>query len=703
MTMRDGAADRPIPLLAGRVGRLAAAIAWLVVMVAGCAKTSKAPAKPSVDTTPAGNETSASDGVGVTALAAGGDTTCALDSAGAVWCWGDVFTGVVDRPVRIEGLPPARQVAVANDHACALSREGAVWCWGRDGIKRAVGDPTKPPQQPILVPELGTVTTIATTGGHLFAGGRSCALNDEGSVHCWQRGGPSWPLGGLSRVSKIAMSRRHACALAQGLISCWTHGAFDFNQGEPKLFRLEGTPPLIDVATDEDNIYGIAEDGRVFGWGLRCGRGRYWKKTTGQPCNIGESRAALRSIDAAGTQLCIARADATRCWTKNQLRERPAYRQVALGFIHGCGLDDRAEVRCWGRRTWGLPGVAPWRPRRYRVPLAGPAAVTSHRVCWLDGQKGARCWSDNGYPKADGPRLTGEWLIGTEKSRSISGHEFTICVGFEDAAPRCTWRESLLEQRQDLRHIALASDGSCAVLTNGGVACRGFGLGEEVTLDDEGLRNVTKLDIGYRHACAMAERGLACWGHGPWKEAREGQARLVTGLGTISDFALGTKGVCVIADGRVACWGNGLYGELGDGLFRSRLEPRFVEGLSGIRRIASGGEHFCAVDTDGSLWCWGQNDYGQLGDGTRQSNGRPLRVPDTGVVTSLALGPRTTCVSRTDDSLCWGGFVGETFGDSYPVEQPSIRVEGIGRPAPPAADAIPTFEIIDIRPTDRPR
>lgn len=55
------------------------------------------------------------------------NSTCAIDAAGDVWCWGEEQTV---EPTRIAGLPPIREVATSRVHSCAVDVEGEVWCWG---------------------------------------------------------------------------------------------------------------------------------------------------------------------------------------------------------------------------------------------------------------------------------------------------------------------------------------------------------------------------------------------------------------------------------------------------------------------------------------------------------------------------------------------------------------------------------------------
>lgn len=59
-------------------------------------------------------------------VAAGGNTSCAIDGDDSVVCWGDLTAGQADVP---ESLGLVSHVAVGSDFVCAISA-GQVTCWG---------------------------------------------------------------------------------------------------------------------------------------------------------------------------------------------------------------------------------------------------------------------------------------------------------------------------------------------------------------------------------------------------------------------------------------------------------------------------------------------------------------------------------------------------------------------------------------------
>ncbi len=77
-------------------------------------------------------------------IAAGTNTTCGIDTSGAVWCWGDNLQGqagqglgstgtmppALPEPTLVGGISNATMIAVGDLHACAGLADGDIMCWG---------------------------------------------------------------------------------------------------------------------------------------------------------------------------------------------------------------------------------------------------------------------------------------------------------------------------------------------------------------------------------------------------------------------------------------------------------------------------------------------------------------------------------------------------------------------------------------------
>jgi hypothetical protein len=75
----------------------------------------------------------------IKAIAAGADSSLALDDSGVVWAWGTMLTGSYadtdqgmredSLPHRVDGVPRAEAIATAGPYALAISN-GILWAWG---------------------------------------------------------------------------------------------------------------------------------------------------------------------------------------------------------------------------------------------------------------------------------------------------------------------------------------------------------------------------------------------------------------------------------------------------------------------------------------------------------------------------------------------------------------------------------------------
>ena len=142
---------------------------------------------------------------GVTAIAPGGSTTCALTNGGEVKCWGqnsfgqfgngtttgpDCFGGCSATPVDISGLSGVvSAISVGGSTTCALTNGGGAKCWG-ENLSGQVGNGTLGGSDPDIcfgacIPTPVDVTGLSGGVTAIVAGGSPCALTSGGAVKCW--------------------------------------------------------------------------------------------------------------------------------------------------------------------------------------------------------------------------------------------------------------------------------------------------------------------------------------------------------------------------------------------------------------------------------------------------------------------------------------------------------------------------------------
>lgn len=284
----------------------------------------------------------------VTALAAGGQHTCARFADGAVRCWGYCDTrcaqpgdGSPAPPLRIEALPPAEGVAVSDSHGCAWHADGRVSCWGSNfhgalGVPDDVRSPV-----PVVVPGVeGVVELVARSQD-------TCARHRDGGVTCW---------GGVARVAHETDEQAAA--------------------RQPR--RVEGARFGDLVARPGCNC-ALTDDGAA-----RC-------QALGLP---GAMMANGEAGPAPQLPCSIDRIDNVR--------------EIVATNSFGCALDRAGKVQCWGELVHEVKGdqLSTW-PGPAPREVAGLSDVTALvagnvHVCALKSDGSVWCFGQDGLGQISG-------------------------------------------------------------------------------------------------------------------------------------------------------------------------------------------------------------------------------------------------------------------------------------------------------------
>ena len=135
----------------------------------------------------------------VAVISGGGDYTCAIDTTGQLYCWGrnslghlgDNTTVNKNIPTLINGgaLSGKNVVAVAgsHDHTCAIDTTGQLYCWGNNNHGQLGDNTTVNKSVPTLINggALAGKTIAAVTAGASSTNSGTCALDTNNQIYCW--------------------------------------------------------------------------------------------------------------------------------------------------------------------------------------------------------------------------------------------------------------------------------------------------------------------------------------------------------------------------------------------------------------------------------------------------------------------------------------------------------------------------------------
>lgn len=273
---------------------------------------------------------------------AGEYETCALDAAGAGFCWGSQALGTlgngetadkaITEPTPMVGGHAFAKLAMGGGHACGITLTGALYCWGSN-VWNGVGDGTGIDTGTPVAVSPGTVFTDVTAG--LYS---ACAVRANGHALCW----------GDNDQGQIG----------QG-------GAVGGNYATP--VEVTGNHLFTRLTMYGSFVCGVDTAGAIWCWG---------RNDTGQ---IGTT------------------ANPEGVTTPTKIASPLSFVDVTAGAFHACGLTALGQAVCWGDDAYGQLGDGSVMRSVSPVDVTGNLAFNSldsgpHHTCGLTKSGGAYCW-----------------------------------------------------------------------------------------------------------------------------------------------------------------------------------------------------------------------------------------------------------------------------------------------------------------------
>lgn len=117
-------------------------------------------------------------------------------------------------------------------------------------------------------------------------------------------------------------------------------------------------------------------------------------------------------------------------------------------------------------------------------------------------------------------------------------------------------------------------------------------------------------------------------------------------------------------------WGYNFHGELGIGSILGKRTPQTTLGISGVSRVAGGGDHSLFLKSNGTVWACGLNSSGQLGDGTVVDKLKPVQTLGITTAVQVAAGAEHSYALLKDGAvLAWGRNDSNELGDGTSVNK----------------------------------
>jgi alpha-tubulin suppressor-like RCC1 family protein len=669
----------------------------------------------------------------VAALSAGGSHTCALTTAGAVFCWGSNINGqlgtgdTVSRPEPAAvtfpaGAGPIAQVSGGINHTCAVTTAGVGYCWGNNTNSR-LGDGTTTQRlvpTPITVPAgMGAVAQINGGSAH------SCAVTVAGVGYCWgvntnsrlgdgstvTRSVPT-PISvpdGMGALTQISAGLTHSCAVsAAGAGYCWGSNAggrlgdgTTVNRSVPTpIFVPAGMGDVTAISAGEAHNCALSSPAGPYCWGVNTS-GRLGDGTTvnrSAPTEVTLPAPAVPIPAGLPTTITVRVTDAygrttTTVVPLSAVAAAPVSVELAYPEIT---LQPSAPQAVF-TPTLTVTGGQTTAPVTYAITSGTlPASMSFSTATGALTGPGATAWGANGtttpagLPVTLGIRVTDGSGATDTVSVTVGVAAFSVdltypAVQVSETAPGATFTPTLTVSGTPATPYtyaiisgtlpaSMSLNTSTGVLTapNAGAWSGGIPPGFPATVvirATDAYGRTTSTSVSI-----TAQTPFAMTLAYP-SVAFSPAAPPATISPTLT--ATGTEAppyTFALASGTLPA-----SVSLNTTTGAVTGPPASAWDL-GTTKITAGGSHTCAVTTAGAGYCWGLNTNGRLGDASTTTRPTPALVAGGHTWAQITAGGSHTCgVTTAGAGYCWGLNTNGQLGTGNTTQSTSPALIAGGR------------------------
>jgi hypothetical protein len=360
-----------------------------------------------------------------TAVSVGQTHACAI-VGGKAYCWGDNSSGQLGTgnqtssttavPVSTSGVLAGKtltQISAGNGFTCALDSAGLAYCWGQNGNGQLGNNSTAPSLVPVAVSTSGVLAGKTLT--EIFAsnfGSHVCAIDSTGKAYCWGLNS-NGQLGDNSTTQSLVPVAVSTTGVLAGktLTRISTGAAFSCgldNTGKGYCWGLDTSGQLGDGPPDSQTQTPVA----VSTTGVLAGK-------TLTELETGSTFAC--ALDSAGLAYCWGANGTGQLGNNSTTSSDVPVAVVASGVLAGktltqitagngftCALDTAGKAYCWGDNSQGQLGLNSATPSTSPVPAAvytggvlNGVSLTqissgTSTTCAMDAAQNVYCWGVNG-------------------------------------------------------------------------------------------------------------------------------------------------------------------------------------------------------------------------------------------------------------------------------------------------------------------